>query len=174
MIKEDVMIKIIQAYFEREKIKAHRQEVAPDFLLDGKACEVKGSDSEFRSALNQFFSYAQKYNGLITAFPTDFLSASSRLFEFHLFVSLASALFQRSIEVILVSEHESFYYLRKVSYGHILLGDVVNNIVNEKRSMGETLQHIGDLTQKALLKLVMEKPDMTLFKPSIEKEARPS
>jgi len=155
MIREDIMVKIAERYFERQKIKPIRQKTGPDFLLEGKAIEVKGSNSKFNYALSQFWDYTLKYRGLMTIFPTDFLSTPSRLFNFHLFCNLALSLAQRYIEVVLVCKDDDFYYLKELT-GHVLLGDVASYIADEKKGINEIFRNLNSYIQKATTKVVKE------------------
>ncbi|KPV63624.1 MAG: hypothetical protein AOA66_0756 [Candidatus Bathyarchaeota archaeon BA2] len=168
MIEEDTVIKIAERFFEREKIKPIRQKTGVDFIFQGKAIDVKGSDSKFNYALSQFLDYTLKYAGLMLIFPTDFLSSPSRLFKFHLLCNLASSLAHKSMEVVLVSEDDKFYYLKKFSSGHILLNDITYqiayHIVDEKRRMKEILENLNSNIQKACSEIVEDTPDMIIPK----------
>jgi hypothetical protein len=172
MIKEDTMIKIAEKFFERENIKPIRQKTGVDFIFQGKAIEVKGSNSKFNRSLSQFLDYALKYSGLTLIFPTDFLSNPSRLFNFHLWYTLASKLTQRSIEVVLVSESDEFYYLKKSYSAHSFISDIndqiVNNLINKKKGMKEIFENLNSYIQKAFSRIVEEKPDMIIPKSIIQ------
>jgi len=166
MIKEDTVIKIVQRFFEREGIKPIRQRTGVDFILKGKAIEVKGSNSKFNRSLLQLSDYILKYSGLILIFPTDFLSSPSRLFNFQLLCSLASSLAHMSIEVVLVDEKNEYYYLRKLSSAHTLLNDITyqiaHRLIDEEKGMKEILENLNTYIQKAFSRIVEEKPDIII------------
>ena len=172
MIKENTVIQIAERFFKREKIEPRRQKVGVDFIFEGKAIEVKGSNSNFNLALSQFLDYGLKYSGLMVIFPTDFLSKPSRLFNFHLLCILVSSLAHKSIEVVLVSEDDDFYYLKKIISGHILLNDIASqiayHIVDEKETMKEILGNLNTYIEKACLRIAKEKTDMMIPKSIIQ------
>ena len=172
MIKEDTVIKIAEEYlFTKEKIKPFRQKTGVDFIFEGKAIEVKGSNSRFSLALSQFMDYAMKYRGLMLIFPTDFLSNPSHLFVFHLLCSLVLSSTHKSIEVVLVSEDEEFYYLKKLSSGHIIINnityEIAYRIIKEKGGMKGVLENLDSCIQEAYFRMVKEKSDMMIPKSTI-------
>lgn len=167
MIKEKLMIEIAEKYFERESVKAIRQRGSgPDFLLDGRAIEVKGSNAKFSPAIAQLLDYAFKYSGLTVILPIDLLSNPTNLLNFHLLCCLA----RRTIDTILVGKENEFYYLKKFPYGRIILSDVINAVAKEERKLeewekSETMEFLQNLKahlEKAFLKIIKTKSDMIL------------
>lgn len=172
-MKEDTVIKIAERFFERENIKPRRQERAGvDFIIEGKAIEIKATNSDFSSALAQFLDYALKYRGLMLIFPTDFLSNPLRIINFHLFSHLALGLANKSVELVLIAEDEHFYYLKKFGSAQVLLNDIVYQIayqiINKKETSKEILRNLKGYTQKALEKIVKEDRFMMLRKSIIQ------
>lgn len=167
MIREKLMVKIAEKYFEKESIKPVRQRGSgPDFLLDGRAIEVKGSNARFRLAIAQFLDYVFKYKGLMVILPIDLLSTPINLLHFYILCSFA----RRTIETVLVGKENDFYYLKKFPYGRTILSDVINGITEEKRKLekwekSETIEFLRNLEihlEKAFLKMIKTNSDMIL------------
>ena len=168
MIPEPIAIKISELYFkERLRNPPIRQlSGAPDFLIEGQAIEVKGSDSDFNRAMLQFFDYTLKYITLFVVFPTDFLSSSSRLFKFNLLCNSSNRLHGKTIYVVLICEVDDYYYVREIA-GYMLLREVTDEIANEKKAIKE-IRSLNKHIQHACFQFVRKKPDKIIPKSIIE------
>jgi hypothetical protein len=69
---EDTAKKVMLTFFKLKGIRAVPSKGAgPDFIVEGKAVEVKGTVFDLERALKQCWDYAQKYSGVAIALPTD-------------------------------------------------------------------------------------------------------
>jgi len=105
-------------YFKVKRINAIPQKphaAGPDFLKAGEAIEVKGTNSSFDGAIQQFLEYlfTGKYKGLSVAFPHDFLD-TRKLIGFRVFCDAASYVIGRMarVSIYLLTEDENSYYVR--------------------------------------------------------------
>jgi hypothetical protein len=76
-MEEEEMRLIMIKYFAMKGIRAvpsKGQASGPDFHIDGKAVEVKGSTHDFTRMLKQLVDYARKYNAVELALPFDGLT----------------------------------------------------------------------------------------------------
>jgi hypothetical protein len=71
-MREDIARRVMSTYFKLKGVRAIPSRGAgPDFIVDGKAVEVKGTKFDLERALKQCWDYAQKYIEVAIALPVD-------------------------------------------------------------------------------------------------------
>ena len=100
---EDFIVAIMEQY-----LKAKHYTSGPDFLINGKACEVKGSYSDFADSLKQLGNYviSKKYTDVVAILPVDFLAGLYKLYTFHLFCEIIKTVSGKDLVLILVGISE--------------------------------------------------------------------
>lgn len=170
-------------YFEEKRIQAVRQKGSgPDFLEGGNAIELKGTNSDFDRATQQFVNYilTGKYGGLAVAFPCDFFDAG-KLAKFAAFCQAAQAINQ-AVPTYLLAEDDSFYYVKKFDYGKDVLPTILaeiyrqyNNVwltattwqVEVAKKADEDFKDSEHLLLRNLRKLVQTNSDLLIRKSSL-------
>lgn len=118
MLNEPTVKKIMTHYFKLKGIKAVLQAgPGPDFLEAGQAIEIKGTDSNFEGAIEQFIDYlfTGKYKGLSVAFPHDLIDVG-KLARFTALCEAATAI-NRPIPVYIVAGINDSYHVRLFGNG---------------------------------------------------------
>jgi len=131
---ETTVREIMTYYFKLEKsdVKAMPKEGSgPDFLQAGRAIELKGTNSDFSRAIQQFIDYllTGNYQGLSVAFPHDLLDAG-KMATFVAFCQVATAMNQ-SVPTYILTEDETFYYVRRFNHGKDVWTAVLEEIYNQ-------------------------------------------
>jgi hypothetical protein len=188
LIKEDAVVRIIERYFKENHIKAIRQRGAgPDFLCEGAAIEVKGSNAPFDDAIQQYVDYlfTGKYKALSVVFPSDFLDVR-RIVIFRDFCQTAELLRGvKEIPTYVVTEHKDSYYVKRFGSGLSLSSNMRLYMLNGLMSKGlkdaseETILHnlkrflkdFDRVYQVYLSALVMHRADFRLPKFELEAHA---
>jgi len=86
----------------------------PDFIVDGKAVEVKGTKFDLERALRQCWNYAQKYIDIAVALPVDCFNLNN----LWVFSTLSEMIydvrgFPLKFYLIAESEEKDCYYVRE-------------------------------------------------------------
>ena len=179
LMVEDTVKLVMSHYFKLKDEKATLQRGSgPDFLIAGEAIELKGTNSDFDSAVRQFIDYllTGKYKGLRVAFPNDFLDAG-RLAKFTAFCHLA-AIINQWVPTYIIAEDENLYYVRKFDYGKEIWSLVIQEMCKQysvkkedlhdlARKANEEFKNYDIIMQDNIRRIVQEKPDTTFLKSSL-------
>lgn len=115
-MREDTAKRVMSAFFELKGIRAIPSRGAgPDFIVDGKAVEVKGTKFDLERALKQCWDYAQKYIEVAVALPVDSFNLD-RLWTFHNISRIIKKVRNFPLRFYLIAESEKekdCYYVRK-------------------------------------------------------------
>jgi hypothetical protein len=177
MMTEATVKKIMARYFQSNKVNAIPTAGAgPDFLVEGKAIEVKGSDADFNKAVDQYCDYllTGRFSGLAISFPIDLVSVPANLLKVATLGRIAWETTSRYVGVYLVTtDLKNFYYLRYLPYSDQLLNEIMDRISSRsKRTISDSanlakeakddLRWISTTILEALHEYVTEKPDLTV------------
>ena len=120
-MREDIAKQVMSAYFELKGIRAVPSRGAgPDFIVDGKAVEVKGTKFDLERALKQCWDYAQKYIAVAIALPVDSFNLD-RLWAFQNLSRIIKDVRDFPLKFYLIAESEEkedCYYVREYKELH--------------------------------------------------------
>ena len=115
-MREDTSKQVMSAYFELKGIRAVPSKGAgPDFIVEGKAVEVKGTKFDLERALKQCWDYAQKYIDVAIALPVDSFNLD-RLWAFYNLSRIIKKVRDFPLKFYLIAESEKEkdrYYVRE-------------------------------------------------------------
>jgi len=115
-MREDTAKRVMSTFFKLKGIRAVPSKGAgPDFIVDGKAVEVKGTKFDLERALRQCWDYAQKYIEVAIALPVDSFNLD-HLWAFHNLTRIIDNVRGFPLKFYLIAESEEekdCYYLRE-------------------------------------------------------------
>lgn len=115
-MREDTARRVISTFFKLKGIRAIPSRGAgPDFIVDGKAVEVKGTKFDLERALKQCWDYAQKYTEVAIALPVDSFDLN-RLWAFYSISCIIEIMRDFPLKFYLIAESEvekDCYYVRE-------------------------------------------------------------
>lgn len=113
-MREDTAKRVMSTFFKLKGIKAIPSRGAgPDFIVDGKAVEVKGTKFDLERALKQCWDYAQKYIEVSIALPVDSFNLD-RLWAFYRISKIIEKMRDFPLKFYLIAESEKdCYYVRE-------------------------------------------------------------
>lgn len=156
-MQEELAQEIISEYLaDLWKVKPRRRASGPDFLHEGNAIEVKGSDFRWQDHVGQFTKYVHEYASVGLAFPTDALDAWN-LTQMHVFTLLSFESFGKYVAVYLITDseilrdvpyvhpvqRESKFGILKNDYAYNLFDDVMSNLKSNVK-----LKELKDVKRK--------------------------
>jgi hypothetical protein len=151
-MEEELAQKIMAKYLEERdwKVKLKSRPSGPDFLYQGKAIEVKGSDLSVTTAALQFARYAHEYTEFGIAFPVDALNGKN-LIQIHFLSQIWSRMFGKSLTLYLITEQDDRYGVSKIYNANDLLGRICYYLTQEdilrEKSLEKLLKYIESLMQ---------------------------
>lgn len=97
---QEIMSKYLEGLW---KVKLKPKKSGPDFLHKGDVVEVKGSNFKWHVEVKQFAQYAQEYDEVGLAFPTDALDTRN-LVQLDAFTSISIKAFSKYIKIYLITD----------------------------------------------------------------------
>lgn len=156
-MQEELAREIMSEYLaDLWKAKPRARASGPDFLHEGNAIEMKGSDFRWQDHVRQFTTYVQEYASVGLAFPTDALDAGN-LVQMHLFTLLSFESFGKSVAIYLVTDskiarekpyvypvqYEVKFGILKNDFGFTLFDNIMNRLKVDVK-----LKELGSVKQK--------------------------
>ena len=140
-MEEKTARRIVNKYLEKRRVrfKMHKErEAGPDFLIDGVALEVKGSDLDEKDALTQLTRYASEYAGLVFAIPVDRLNLTLLYGLYYLEAATKhlDLLNPRLIKILLLHEaegNEHGYFAKEYESTEALLKEIQTKLATRAR-----------------------------------------
>jgi len=174
MVKEETIRKIMMKYFESRNIKTTPTAGAgPDFIVEGKTIETKGSDADFNRAIEQYCDclLTGKFSNLAVAVPIDLLAPPATLVRLSVPGRVASETKMKYVGVYLIAVHQKFYHLRYLADSARLVGEVLDRISTQSKDLAGDPTRLAEETKEdvkaiygtlleALHELAIEKPDL--------------
>jgi hypothetical protein len=124
---ENTAKKVMSTFFKLKGIRAVPSRGAgPDFIVDGKAVEVKGTVFDLERALKQCWDYAQKYTEVAIVLPADSFDLD-QLWIFYVLSEFVYRVRDFPLKFYLIAESEEekdCYYVREYKDRMAFNGDV--------------------------------------------------
>jgi len=115
-MREDVAKRVMSTFFALKGMRAIPSKGAgPDFIVDGKAIEVKGTKFDLERALKQCWDYAQKYIEVAISLPVDSFDLD-HLWAFYNLSRIIEKVRNFPLKFYLIAESEEeqdCYYVRE-------------------------------------------------------------
>ena len=126
---EDTICKIMKKYFESKGMKPIRSKGAgPDFLMDGKAIEVKGSRvrNDFHRMIRQLADYAKKFTMVELALPFDGLNLkqAEQLGKLFFMIENAKGFWFKLYVVVDNPSKKNSFFVKEYKAPHLVQSDM--------------------------------------------------